>query len=429
MDDEKQRDKQHTYENWRAITESDFVTLYIKTWFAFVATLREMYPDKAKPYYKATGDSPYLSAYKDDFDRKVFFHCDYDSIEQNLHDVYQRGLRITCQHYPHFLLLDFYTLNQSFKESALERFESPGGYSGELRLVVRNKGKGICKAEIVCSDKKIIDEAGIKRVVASVDVNYEAMLELITKFVEEKQPALPEDGLLYLFYDVFFKEITSKLLDELEKIKNALPDRGKQRLKNTFSVMQSFALRAGEGMKKTCLSSDIGEDHKLLAQAPVTGFLQTFSELSTIEKQRAFLWFIGYAYRLRNALFHEIIDPLDAPWQLLFKSAYLVLKHVVDINIFYLKMAAIFVESAPMIFEQDFRAAPPPEIPIEPNDSTDFSIESVELQYFNETGAKVHIRSLVTCKGISYQVECNVKWDEKLKDHKVKNVVITKDGV
>ena len=67
MDDEQKQDKQSTYENWRAITESDFVTQYIKTWFAFVSTLREMYPDKAQPYYKATGDSPYITAYKSDF--------------------------------------------------------------------------------------------------------------------------------------------------------------------------------------------------------------------------------------------------------------------------------------------------------------------------------------------------------------------------
>ena len=32
------------YTNWRAITESDYVTMFIKTWFAFVATLRELYP-------------------------------------------------------------------------------------------------------------------------------------------------------------------------------------------------------------------------------------------------------------------------------------------------------------------------------------------------------------------------------------------------
>ena len=38
-------------------------------------------------------------------------------------------------------------------------------------------------------------------------------------------------------------------------------------------------------------------------------------------------------YALRNALFHEIISPLDIEWQAIFKSAYLLLKQVSDICI------------------------------------------------------------------------------------------------
>lgn len=44
-------------------------------------------------------------------------------------------------------------------------------------------------------------------------------------------------------------------------------------------------------------------------------------------------WFASYVYSLRNALFHEIITPLDEEWQIIFKSAYLVLKQVSDICI------------------------------------------------------------------------------------------------
>lgn len=44
-------------------------------------------------------------------------------------------------------------------------------------------------------------------------------------------------------------------------------------------------------------------------------------------------WFLDFVYRLRNALFHEIIDPLNEEWQVIFKSAYLVLKEIVDLNI------------------------------------------------------------------------------------------------
>lgn len=44
-------------------------------------------------------------------------------------------------------------------------------------------------------------------------------------------------------------------------------------------------------------------------------------------------WFANYVYALRNALFHEIISPLDIEWQVIFKSAYLLLKQVSDICI------------------------------------------------------------------------------------------------
>lgn len=38
-------------------------------------------------------------------------------------------------------------------------------------------------------------------------------------------------------------------------------------------------------------------------------------------------------YLMKHALFHEIIDPLDEEWQVIFKNAYLVLKEIVDLNI------------------------------------------------------------------------------------------------
>ena len=49
------------------------------------------------------------------------------------------------------------------------------------------------------------------------------------------------------------------------------------------------------------------------------------------------LWFLDFVYRLRNALFREIIDPLDEEWKIIFKNAYLVLKEIVDLNINELK--------------------------------------------------------------------------------------------
>ena len=44
-------------------------------------------------------------------------------------------------------------------------------------------------------------------------------------------------------------------------------------------------------------------------------------------------WFLDFIVGLRNALFHEIINPLDVEWQLIFKNAYLALKMLLDTTI------------------------------------------------------------------------------------------------
>ena len=54
-------------------------------------------------------------------------------------------------------------------------------------------------------------------------------------------------------------------------------------------------------------------------------------------RDKSVLWFLDFVYRLRNTLFHEIIDPLNSDWQLVFKNAYLVLKEIVDLNIKYIE--------------------------------------------------------------------------------------------
>lgn len=62
-------------------------------------------------------------------------------------------------------------------------------------------------------------------------------------------------------------------------------------------------------------------------------------------------WFSNYVYALRNALFHEIISPLDEEWQAIFKSAYLVLKQVSDICISYISQICDFptIQDNPVI--------------------------------------------------------------------------------
>jgi hypothetical protein len=82
--------------------------------------------------------------------------------------------------------------------------------------------------------------------------------------------------------------------------------------------------------------------YAIIYQTPFNGFgrLDRENIYSTHRGEYALLiatkavnWFADFVYALRNALFHEIISPLDEGWQAIFKSAYLLLKQISDICI------------------------------------------------------------------------------------------------
>lgn len=82
--------------------------------------------------------------------------------------------------------------------------------------------------------------------------------------------------------------------------------------------------------------------YAIIYQVPFNGFSRLDreniyairrGEYAPLIVTKAVNWFADYVYALRNALFHEIISPLDEEWQGIFKSAYLLLKQVSDICI------------------------------------------------------------------------------------------------
>ena len=429
MKDKVEIPEPHIYENWKAVTESDFVTLFIKTWFAFVATLRELYPDSIKPYYQASGDAPCLSAYKRRFSEDFYFLCNYSQIETSVHSVYRKGLTITCEKYPRFLIPDFFSMNNAFKESYGEEFSSKGGYAGKLRLVVKNKSDGIVRVELTCTDKLFQEKAHCNAVLLSFDEDYSSITSGIVQHLENTHKALTDTQITKLFYSMLFDKITYNLVEQLEEKKSVFPRKGNVNLIDTFELIQAFCLRASDSIRQNCLNASIKADHKLLYQEPIAGFIQNDTTMTAVEEQKALLWFIGYVYRLRNALFHEIIDPLDSEWQYVFKNAYLALKQIVDTNITRLQWIKAIAELAPYIFQKDFNEAPPFGIT-----SADYekhakmTITDKALSYYNINGAKVHLKATLDYKEQHYLVEGDVVWNERMEKHTVKHVSIVESA-
>lgn len=104
------------YEQWKANTESDFVTLFIKTWFTFIAVLRGLNPDvdvfteDGMP----RGDKPFLNAYKEGIMPIVQKNINTDDFAQELFAMYPISMRKVMDK-KHDLALSHWTLQDAIE--------------------------------------------------------------------------------------------------------------------------------------------------------------------------------------------------------------------------------------------------------------------------------------------------------------------------
>lgn len=420
-------ENKYPYDNWKSITESDFVTLFIKTWFAFVSTLREMYPAEI-PYYQATGDSRYISPYKRDFSQNIAYRLNYTDIKYHLYEVYKHGMKIIADRYPRFIVDDFYSLNLSFKETASEEFSLEGGFSGKFVCTVKCASAETLTATIMCTNKSYRTKVDKDYAPIGVSVDYSAILMAIVQEIEDWQFVLTEASLIERFYEKLFNAISDAFFSEINNAKSSIPEKGNKRFLKVFDAMLAFCARALNAIKASCLNSEFGAEHKLLSQMPITNFLQSIEggkEMTLADKEKAYLWFISFVYRLRNALFHEIIDPLNDEWQVIFKNSYHVLKQVVDQNIWRLKQLKRLLSASQAAAEEDYNREPPPDIDWPTDEEAKFTWFYYEMLKLNKDGARVLLKGKIDFAEHHYETECTVRWNESLSETAIKNASIT----
>lgn len=130
-------------------------------------------------------------------------------------------------------------------------------------------------------------------------------------------------------------------------------------------------------------------------------------------------------YRLRNALFHEIIDPLNDEWQVIFKNSYHVLKQVVDQNIWRLKQLKLLPSASQAAAEEDYNREPPPDIDWPTDEEAKFTWFYYEMLKLNKDGARVLLKGKIDFAEHHYETECTVRWNESLSETAIKNASIT----
>ncbi len=313
------------YENWRAITESDYVTMFIKTWFAFVATLRELYPKETLEEVIGKGDKVYLNPYLDDFQNKFYHYNKMDIVKDNILKVYKLGRRFTLENpkYNRFFSEDFYSVNKAYSwKQDTDDYELSIKYSGDTEICIHAKYLDkefyvdgvplIISVKVDISDLISSENLSDTQISKFVD-DESAFIEFVTKGIIDRA-SLSFIG--QITNGDFNSKFDSKVLTRLNSITITI----------NANLVQELAL-----MKEP----NVVKEDVLFSQLPCVHFIYKVEDGQIVPEIDTYKWFLNFVYFMRNALFHEIIDPLDSLWQDLFKHSYLALKEILDGNINY----------------------------------------------------------------------------------------------
>lgn len=318
-------DNAQKYENWRAITESDYVTMFIKTWFAFVATLRELYPKENLEDVIGKGDKAFLNPYLDDFQNRYFFYNNLNDIKDNVLKVYELGRQFTLENpkYNRFFAEDFYAINKSYSwKQTTDDFELSIKYSGDTEISIHAK----------YFDKELYIDGTPLIIACKIDISdlisSENLLDAqISKFIDDESAYIDfvTKGIIDRSSLSFISQITngdynSKFSPKVLARLNATT------LTVNANLVQELALMKEPNIKK---------EDVLFSQLPCVHFIYDVEDGKPVPEIDTYKWFLNFVYFMRNALFHEIIDPLDSFWQDIFKHSYLALKEILDGNINY----------------------------------------------------------------------------------------------
>lgn len=353
--------KNKKYEQWRAVTESDFVTLFIKTWFTFIALLRELNPEICvfTEDGKPRGDKPFLNAYKEEIMPIVQKKILPEQIQQELTKMYPISMKKILEVFPQYFFQTFYRINENFKSNEREIItDKHGKFKERYEAKVHIEQRYVIKYYIGVSgiyrtknyNENIKKEIDLRPIISQV-VNSHRM----------KKQGMSEVDFLHDIYDLVLKRMTETIEDY---IINILPSKGysssinKKIESSCRRFINTMRIKYGNNYKLPHeIELQVGiNEYAVVYQIPFNGFIKSYEdgyfdnkdykiEYTRKVTNQGIEWFANYVYALRNALFHEIISPLDEEWQLIFKSAYLILKEITDICIDYIDGIDSFVHN------------------------------------------------------------------------------------
>lgn len=287
------------YKSWLTSLDSDNFAMFIKTWFAYLASIHELVnitlseEERERKIEEERGDKFFLDKYRKDIVNSISLNT---IAKVNILEVYDISKQTVKIHYPQFYYQTYYKKIIPFK--LFER---------EVVTINRDDYKFDVKIE----DDKILfgllveSEHTIKRLKKRYIT---ASISLIPNFNTELD-TLSDSSLYYNKLKLCIRKALYKNINHIEETKSY----NEMKVKVDSLVQLVISKIEGEGLHARLYNK--------------------WCDKSTSSENDLKEWFHGFCYYLRNILFHRIIDPFDSDWSTIMKTSYQGLREMLLLNI------------------------------------------------------------------------------------------------
>ncbi len=287
------------YKNWRQSIDVDYFSLYIKSWFAYLSTLHELYKD----IDISLGDGKLIKHAKEEI--KIPENTT-ENIYKSISEIHKASdeLILNDETLKKYHFYTFYKLNEKFKIKKELKNVTKFDYKIKIGKNNENKKQKILYIEIK-DDRKTTKD----------------LLKKNKKYFLEGK--IPIDNFIKANNykkDKIISDLQNDVTKNLNPLYTSLTEKQKQTLRKNFNkaIVSCF-----QSLRNNF------EIDELFQPLPYENYTKPDEDKKLLELK----WFVDFVYKLRNILFHSIINPLDDKWQPIYKNAFIVLRELVDDNI------------------------------------------------------------------------------------------------
>ena len=285
------------YKSWLTSLDSDNFAMFIKTWFAYLASIHELVNvsllgEEKEQAADTRGDKFFLDTYREKILNTIALN---DIAKSNILSVYEISDRTIQQNYP-----------QYYFESYYKRI-IPSDFAKDD---IRSFGKDDYKLNIHIKKDEIF--------IGILIINEVIKDKIKTQYVKIDIPLIPKETKLEILKEerLFYQMLRTSLKEKMYKnIKPAETTKAFSEVQVKFDIVIQYIITEFERANL----------HKLI-------YVKWCDRDNIIEKDIK-EWFHGFCYNLRNILFHRIIDPFDSDWSTIMKTSYQGLREMLLLNI------------------------------------------------------------------------------------------------